>query len=174
MPDGCRRQSNVPPFPETQEGQKALTVRERMEIHRKDPACNFCHGVMDPLGIALENFDAIGEWRTVDRFAGTPIDSSGKMADGTPVSGPIQLREAILKNPDEFVESITKRLLMYGLGRTLDYHDMPVVRAIVRDAAADNYKFWSLVKGVVNSDAFLKKTVLTAEGTMPKQEAAAK
>ena len=165
---------NVPPFPETQEGQKALTVRERMEIHRKDPACNFCHGVMDPLGIALENFDAIGEWRTVDRFAGTPIDSSGKMADGTPVSGPIQLREAILKNPDEFVESITKRLLMYGLGRTLDYHDMPVVRAIVRDAAADNYKFWSLVKGVVNSDAFLKKTVLTAEGTMPKQEAAAK
>ncbi len=165
---------NVPPFPETQEGQKALTVRERMEQHRKDPACNFCHGVMDPLGIALENFDAIGEWRTTDRFAGTPIDSSGQMADGTPVSGPVALRNAILKNPNEFVESITKRLLMYGLGRTLDYHDMPVVRSIVRDAAKDDYKFWSLVEGVVDSDAFQKKTVLTAEGTTPTQEAAAK
>jgi len=164
---------DVPPFPETQDGEKALSVRARLEEHRKNPSCNFCHGVIDPLGLALENYDAIGEWRTVDRFAGTPIDASGKMADGEPVNGPVDLQKVVLSRPDQFVQTITKNLMIYALGRTLDYRDMPVVRDIVREAAANDYKFKTIVQAIVATDAFQKKTVLTADNDKPTKEASA-
>ena len=109
----------------------------------------------------------------MDRFAGTPIDSSGKMADGTPVNGPVDLQKVVLSRPDQFVQTITRNLMIYALGRTLDYHDMPVVREIVRDAAAKNYTFKTIVKAIVGTDAFRKKTVLTAANDKPTKEASA-
>ncbi|HKJ75152.1 MAG TPA: DUF1592 domain-containing protein [Alphaproteobacteria bacterium] len=165
---------NVPPFPETQEGEKALSVRARLEEHRKNPSCNFCHGVIDPLGLSLENYDATGEWRTIDRFAGTPIDASGQMVDGTKLNGPVDLQKVVLGKPDQFAQTITRKLMIYALGRTLDYHDMPVVRSIVRQAAADNYRFGDLVEGIVHSDAFQKKTLLTAGKDKSTKEASVK
>src|SRR5262249_1196583 len=104
-----------------------------------NPACAGCHKLMDPLGFALENFDAVGAWRTED--GGTKIDASGQLIDGTKVDGVVTLRQAILKHPEAFVSTLTEKLLTYGLGRGLTYHDQPVVRAIVHDAGADNYKF---------------------------------
>jgi hypothetical protein len=154
---------NVEAFPETKEGAKVLTVRERMEQHRKQASCNACHGIMDPLGFALENFDAVGEWRTVDRYAGTPIDSSGKLVDGTPVSGPVDLRAALTKNPEQFVQTFTEKLMMYALGRRVEYYDMPVVRRIVREAARDQYRFSSIVMGIVKSEPFQMKQVENPE-----------
>jgi hypothetical protein len=135
------------------------TVRERLAEHRSQASCNMCHGIMDPLGFALENFDGVGRWRTVEMFAGTPVDASGKMADGTPLAGPDDLRNALLRNPEQFVQTLTEKLMMYALGRKLEYYDMPTVRAIVRNAAANQYRFSSLVMGIVNSDAFRLKKV---------------
>jgi hypothetical protein len=145
---------DVEGFKENKEGEKAKTVREIMEKHRANPVCNNCHGVMDPLGFSLENFDAIGAWRSKDVFAGTGIDASGKLVDGTAVNGPADLRQALLKHPEQFVETLTEKMMMFGLGRSLEYYDMPSVRKIVRDAAKDNYKFSSIVLGIVNSPAF--------------------
>ena len=109
---------------------------------------------MDPLGFALENFDAIGAWRSVDRYAGTPIDAGGQLIDGTPVNGPEALRKALAANPEQFAETLTEKLLMYALGRTVDYRDMPLVRKIVHDAAPGNYKFSAIVKGIIDSAPF--------------------
>ena len=131
------------------------SVREIMEEHRAKPVCNACHGVMDPLGFALENFDAIGEWRTKDRYARTLIDASGKLVDGTPVSGPDDLRQALVKRPQQFVQTMTERLLTYALGRSVEATDMPAVRKIVRDAAREDYRFSSIVMGVARSVPFL-------------------
>jgi len=128
-----------------------------MEQHRANPSCNACHGVMDPLGFALENFDAIGAWRTKDRDAGTPIDASGKLVDGTPVTGPNDLRQALMRRPEQFVETITEKMMTYALGRSVEYYDMPTVRKIVRDAARDNYRFSSIVLGIVKSAPFEMK-----------------
>jgi hypothetical protein len=125
-----------------------------MEQHRAKPSCNACHGVMDPLGFALENFDAIGEWRSKDRDAGTPIDASGKLVDGTAVNSPADLRKALMKRPEQFVQTMTEKLMTYALGRRVEYYDMPAVRAIVRDAARDNYRFSSIVMGIVKSAPF--------------------
>ena len=150
---------NVPAFPETKEGAKVLTVRERMEEHRKIPSCNACHGIMDPLGFSLENFDAVGEWRTMDRWARTPIDSSGKLVDGTPVSGPADLRKALTKDPHQFVETMTEKLMMYALARELEPKDMPLVRKIVTTTAPDQYRFSSLVMAIVKSAPFQMKKV---------------
>jgi len=138
------------------------SVRERLAEHRTKTTCNACHGIMDPLGFALENFDAVGRWRNVEMFAGTPIDATGKLTDGTPLAGPNDLREALLRNPEQFVQTFTEKLMMYALGRKLEYYDMPAVRAIVRSAAGDHYRFSSLVMGIVSSDAFQLKKV-TAE-----------
>ena len=135
-------------------GEPAAGVRERLEAHRNNPSCNGCHGVMDPLGFALENFDAVGRWRQQDREAGTPIDSSGILADGTPVDGPLALRRAILTRPEQFVQTLTERLMTFGLGRKLDYRDMPTVRRIVREAAREDYRFSAIVLGIVNSEQF--------------------
>ncbi len=145
---------DVEGFPENKDGEKARTVREIMESHRSKPACNSCHGIMDPLGFALENFDAVGEWRKTDRWAGTPIDASDTLVDGTKISGPVDLRAALLRRPDQFVQTVTEKLMTYGLGRSVEYHDMPAVRQIVRDAARDNYRFSSIVMGIVKSTPF--------------------
>jgi hypothetical protein len=145
---------DVEAFQENKDGEKAKTIRAIMEQHRSKPTCNACHGVMDPLGFALENFDAIGEWRSQDRWAGTPIDASGELIDGTKVSNPADLRKALLKRSPQFVQTLTEKLMTYALGRSVDYYDMPTVRQIVRDAARDNYRFSSLVTGIVKSAPF--------------------
>jgi hypothetical protein len=145
---------NVEGFKENKEGEKARTVREIMEQHRANPSCNGCHGVMDPLGFSLEGFDAIGAWRTKDRFAGTLIDASGKLIDGTPVNGPDDLRKALTRHSEEFVQAMTEKMMMYALGRSIEYYDMPTIRKIVRDAAKDNYRFSSIVMGIVKSTPF--------------------
>src|SRR5215469_12871026 len=151
---------NVPTLDEKDIGTtKALTVREMMAKHRSSPACSSCHAVMDPLGFALENFDATGMWRDRDRFAGTVIDSAGELPDGTPLKGPDDLRKALLRRPDQFVQTFTERLMMYATGRTLQYYDMPTVRRIVRDSAKDNYKFSSLVQAIAKSDQFRMRRV---------------
>jgi mono/diheme cytochrome c family protein len=136
--------------------EKARTVRERLEQHRASPVCASCHQVMDPLGFALENFDAVGAWRTEDE--GARIDASGQLADGAPIDGVVAMREALLSRPELFVSTMTEKLLTYSLGRGVDHHDMPAVRAIVRRAAHDDYRFSSLVLGVVESVPFLMRT----------------
>jgi hypothetical protein len=129
---------------------------------------------MDPLGLALENFDAIGAWRELDRFAGQPIDATGELPDGTVLAGPADLRNALVAKPDQFVQMLTQKLMMFALGRGVEYLDMPAVRAIVRDAEEEDYRFSALVKGIVNSDQFRMQEVPhpeTAEGPDPVEEA---
>lgn len=150
---------DVEGFVEIEAGEEFTTVRQRLEEHRANPSCNGCHGVIDPLGFALENFDAVGRWRDIDRQARTPIDASGVMADGTPLEGPIDLRNAILARPEQFVQTFTEKLMTFGLGRSLEYHDMPTVRRIVREAAADDYRFSSIVLSIVQSSQFRMKHV---------------
>jgi len=152
---------NVEAFPETPEGATvSQTVRERLEIHRDNPACAGCHDVMDPLGLALENYNAIGQWRERDSDAGNiPIDASGQLADGTPLDGVNDLRESLVMRPDQFVQTFTEKLMTYSLGRSVEYHDMPAVREIVRNAAREDYRFSSIVMGIINSDQFRKLTV---------------
>lgn len=148
----------VPSLKENKTGETAHTVRELMALHRDKPACFACHGVLDPLGFALENYDAVGAWRTKDRIAGTAIDASGVLPDGTKISGPGDLRKALSANPGQFVQTLTEKLMTYATGRAVDYHDMPTIRAIVRDSAKDNYRFSSLVMHVIDSDQFQKRT----------------
>jgi cytochrome c5 len=140
-------------------GQKALTVRALMEIHRSQATCNACHGVMDPLGLSLENFDAIGAWRNKDRMASEVIDASATMVNGDKMNGVADLRGQILKREEQFVRTFAQKLMTFGVGRSMEYRDMPTVRAIVRDAAKDNYKFSTLVMGIVHSDQFRKSKV---------------
>ncbi len=143
---------NVPPLKEPDPGAKTRTMRERMEEHRSNALCASCHKIMDPIGLSMENFNAVGAWR--DKDGGSAIDASGELLDGTKVDGVVQLREALMRHPENFVRTMTEKLLTYGLGRGLDYHDMPVVRGIVRDAARNNYKFSSILMGVINSAPF--------------------
>jgi hypothetical protein len=154
----------IPALVENIPGARPLTVRERMEKHRSQPSCNACHGIMDPMGLSLENFDAVGQWRTKDYDTGTAIDASGKMADGTPVKGPDDLRKALMARPQQFVQTLTRNLLAYALGRTLDYHDMPTVRRIVREAAADHDHFSAILLGIVASPAFQMKQMPAGPG----------
>jgi len=143
---------NVPALKENAPGEKPLTVRARLEEHRKNPACAVCHRIMDPVGFAFENFDAVGQWRDVD--AGNPIDASGVLVDGSKVDGPVALRDAILKRPQTFAATMTEKMLTYALGRGLEYYDMPTVRGIVREMAQNDYHFSSLVLGIVKSAPF--------------------
>lgn len=145
---------NVEAFPENKAGEKPKTVRARLEQHRATPSCNSCHGVMDPLGLALENFNAIGEYRTLDRDAHALIDTSGQLVDGTPIKGPDDLRKALAQRPEQFAHTFTEKLMTFALGRTLEWYDMPTVRQIVREAAPGGYRFSTIVAGVVASDAF--------------------
>lgn len=128
-------------------------MRERMVEHRANPACASCHQLMDPVGLATENFDAIGRFRTRSE-AGTPIDASGGLPDGSTFEGAIGLRRAVLNRPDLFVTTLTEKLLVYALGRGTEYYDAPAVRAITRDARAKNYRFSSIILGIVNSTPF--------------------
>ncbi len=155
---------NVGALEENQEGKKALTVREMMAAHRSSPRCRGCHGVLDPLGFALENFDAVGQYRARDRFAGTAIDSVGELPDGTVLNGPDDLRLALLRRGDQFVQALTEKLMTYALGRTLEYTDMPTVRAIVRATAVDDYRFESLVTNIVTSNVFRMQRSSAPEG----------
>jgi hypothetical protein len=134
------------------EGGEPHSLRDRMEEHRANPACATCHKLMDPIGFALENFDAVGKWRTRD--GGAAIDASGQLADGTAVNGVVTLRQALLKRPEIFVSTMTEKLLTYAVGRPLTHDDMPAVRAVVRDAARAGDRFSSLVLGIVNSVPF--------------------
>jgi hypothetical protein len=142
---------DVPGFPDDVPG-APQTVRARMEQHRASPACAGCHRVMDPLGLALENFDAIGRWRTEE--AGARIDASGELGDGTRVDGIVAMRQALLARPDVLVGTMTEKLLTYALGRGLEEYDMPAVRGIVRAAGPDNYRWSSLVLAIVRSVPF--------------------
>jgi mono/diheme cytochrome c family protein len=142
---------NVPPLEGSSE-EAPRTLRERMERHRASPTCAGCHKLMDPLGFALENFDAIGAWRT--REAGVAIDASGQLADGTSVDGVVALRSALLARSDVFVRTLTEKLMIYGLGRGLQYFDMPVVRDIVRQAERQQYRFSGIMMGIVTSPQF--------------------
>ncbi len=151
---------NVPTLDDKDIGTtKALTVRQLMAKHRASPTCSSCHAVMDPLGFALENFDATGMWRDKDRFAGTPIDSLGELPDGTKINGPDDLRKALLRNPEQFVQTFVENLLTYAMGRTREYYDMPTVRKIVRETRPANYQFSAIVQAVVNSDQFKMRRV---------------
>jgi hypothetical protein len=145
----------VEQFPESQEGGEQLTVRARLEHHRSVKSCAGCHDVIDPVGIALENYNAIGQWREKDIDAGQRIDAGGKLADGTPVAGVGQLRDYLASRPDLFVHTLAENLLVYALGRPVQYYDMPLLRKLVHDGAAQDYRFSALVLGIVNSQAFL-------------------
>ena len=138
----------------TPKGEKPKTLRARLEQHRSKPSCNQCHGVIDPIGLALENYDAIGRWRDIDTVAEAGIDARTVLPSGRPVDGPAQLREALFKGSDQFAQALTEKLMMYALGRELEYFDMPQVRAIIRRAAKDDYRLSAIVAGVVTSDAF--------------------
>ena len=158
--------ANVPPFPENEAGKVPRSVRERLENHRKNPVCATCHSIMDPIGLGLENFDAIGQWRT--REPGGEVDASGRMANGTPINGPVSLRDAVTKDPEQFVRVVTAKLMTYALGRGLEYYDMPTVRGIVHDAARDGYKFSAVITGIVESVPF-RMRVAEAHDRAPKR-----
>jgi len=158
-----------------QSAEAPKTVRERLEQHRDKPACKQCHGVMDPTGLALENFDAIGEYRTVDRQAkNAPIDASTVLPNGVAINGPVELRKQLSSRPDAFVGALTEKLMMYAVNRPLEYFDMPQVRKVVRDAKKDNSTMTSLVLGIVNTDAFRKQGPEVVSTAAPKQNAVAK
>jgi hypothetical protein len=142
---------NVPPLKDDEPG-KPLTMKQKMEQHRANPACAVCHRVMDPIGFTLESFDAVGQWRTNDR--GVPIDPSDTLSDGTKVRGAVNLRQVLLSRQDQFLSTLTEKLLTYALGRGVEYYDMPAVRAIVRDSSRNNYRFSSLIFGIVKSVPF--------------------
>ena len=147
-------------------GEAPKTVRARLEQHRNKASCNQCHGVIDPTGLALENFDAIGEWRTVDRQASAPIDAKTVLPNGVAINGVVELTAQLVQRPATFAEAFTEKLMMYALNRQLEYFDMPQVRGVVRGAAKDNYKFSSIVLGIVNTDAFRRQGLAAA----PKEE----
>jgi hypothetical protein len=132
-----------------------LTTRERMEMHRKDPACTSCHRFMDPIGLALDNFDVTARWRT--RENGSALDTRGDYYDGTPVSTPVELNRALMKRPVPLVRTFAENLFAYALGRRAEYYDMPAIRAIAKNAEANQYKMSSFILGVIKSDAFQMK-----------------
>jgi hypothetical protein len=139
-------------------GETPKTVRARLEQHREKPLCMQCHGVMDPTGLPLENFDAVGRWRTTDSQAeNAAIDARTVLPNGVAINGPVDLTAQLASHPSMFAEAMTEKLLMYAVNRELEYFDMPQVRAVVRGAAKDNYKFSSIVLGIVNTDAFRKQ-----------------
>jgi hypothetical protein len=143
---------DVPELEDSGSTGRTLTIRERLAEHRHNPSCASCHALMDPLGFALENFDAVGVWRTIDE-TGAPIDAAGTLPDGTPFAGVTEFRAA-LENSDLFVRTLAEKLLTYGLGRGVEAYDQPAVREIVRDAAASDYRFSALITGVVQSAPF--------------------
>ncbi len=160
---------DVPGFPERGEGGRPATVRERLETHRANPVCASCHAPMDPLGFALENFDAVGRWRTVDSQVGAPIESAGTLPNGTQFAGVTEFRTALLQAPwaDQYLANLASKLLTYALGRGVEYYDWPAVRRIVREAQESGYRWSALIRGVVHSAPFrmrMPRAVDTAAG----------
>jgi hypothetical protein len=158
----------IPPPPpgvnttlETKPGVLPPSIRERLAKHRTETACNSCHSVIDPLGFTLENFDVIGGWRTIDE-SGKPVDASGTTTSGKRIEGLAGLRAALLDEPDQFPHTVTEKLMAYALGRRLEYYDRPSVRKIVADAAAHQYRWSSLILGIVKSPEFLMRTSETS------------
>src|ERR1019366_1343457 len=153
-------------------GAKVQSVREKMEEHRANEPCKSCHQIMDPIGFSLENFDAVGMWRTRDVFGVDkeeamffPIDPSGTLYDGTKVNGVADLRSFLVRHSNEFMRTFTEKMLTYALGRGTEYYDMPVVRAINRDAAAKNNRFSAVVLGVVKSAPFQMRQATATPAT---------
>jgi hypothetical protein len=158
---------NVPPLEDSAGGAaKVLTLREQMTAHRKNPTCAGCHKIMDPIGFALENFDADGKWRTRHGGeGGTDIDASVQLYDGQQVDGPVALRQALLRYSPQFVRMFTEKMMTYALGRGVEYNDMPTIRSIVRDAGKDNHRFSAIVLGIVKSAQFQMRTRIDADPT---------
>ena len=155
------------------EGQPPATVRARLEAHRANPTCKGCHGVMDPYGLAMENFDVTGRWRTVDAQAKQPIDPTAELSSGAVLTGPVDLRRYLTRRPEQFPTTVTKRLMMYALNRETEYYDMPQVRKIVHDAAASNYTLGAIITGIVNSDSFRRQAAEAPPTKMPATKVAA-
>ncbi len=153
---------NVPALEDTKgtSDGKVLSVRERMEVHRKNPACQSCHKVIDPLGLALEHFDATGRYRIKD--SGVPVDAVGDLYDGTRMDGEAGLRAALVAHKDAFLLSFTEHLMTYALGRRIDASDMPAVRAVIRQAARRDYRISAFVQGIAASEQFQKSVVSVA------------
>jgi hypothetical protein len=145
---------NVPSLMDRNETGRILSMREQMEKHRANAACAVCHRNMDPLGFALENFDAIGKWRTTSGATNTPVDASGELPDGAKFNGPAELRDVLLSKPTQFASTVTEKLLTYALGRGVEYYDAPAVRKILRQAEPTEYRWSALIMGIVKSDPF--------------------
>jgi hypothetical protein len=155
----------VPPLPDAGKGgQVAASMRDRMEAHRKNPVCAGCHARMDPLGFAFENFDGIGKWRT--REANMPINASGTFPNGAKFDGPAEFVRGLVSQRDEFVRTFADKLLTYALGRGAAYYDQPAIRKIVREAAPSEYRWSSLILGVIKSAPFQMRMVGTAPATV--------
>jgi hypothetical protein len=159
---------SIPPPPpgvnttlESKPGALPPSIRERLAQHRTSPTCNSCHSVIDPLGFALENFDVVGGWRSIDE-SGKPVDASGTTASGAKIEGLTGLRALLLNEPDRFPRTVTEKLMAYALGRRLEYYDEPAVRKIVHDAAAKDYRWSSIILGIVQSPGFLMRTARPA------------
>lgn len=148
---------NVEALQENREGELPRTVRARLEAHRDNPSCAGCHGIIDPLGFALEGFDAVGRNRTIDRMVGTEIDTYGVLPDGTAIGGVHDLRAALLERPNLFVQNLVEKLMLYGLGRPIEAEDMPAVREVVRQAQDNDYQFYDIVQAIVSTDQFIYK-----------------
>ena len=154
----------IPPPPpgvdvnlENKPGAPPKSIRARLDQHRQNVTCSNCHAFIDPLGFALENFDVIGGWRTIDE-TGHPVEPNGRTLSGVPVDGLVGLRALLLADPEQFPRTVTEKLMAFALGRMLEYYDRPSVRQIVRDAAADDYRWSSIVLGIVKSPAFLTRS----------------
>jgi hypothetical protein len=150
---------NVESLKDPPPGTKVLSMREQMAVHRTNKSCFSCHGVLDPLGLALENFDGVGQWRDKDRIAETRIDATGELPDGSRVTGPVDLRKALMKNPDQFVQTLVTKLMIYAVGRPMEWQDMPTIRAIVKQGEPDDYRFATLVTAIVKSAPFRMKQI---------------
>jgi hypothetical protein len=159
---------NVPVLATAEQDGRALSMRERLEAHRASPTCASCHRIMDPLGFALENFDGVGAWRTVE--GGVPVDPSTRLVDGTAIDGAVALRRALVEHPETFVGTMTEKLLTYALGRGLEPYDMPAVRQILRESRAAKYQFAELVLGVVRSTPFQMRTMDGDESALTTRE----
>ena len=158
----------------TPAGQKPKTLRARLEKHRANQSCNQCHGVIDPIGLSLDNFDAIGRWRDFDVVAQEDIDPNTTLASGVKIKGVDELRGELLRRPELFVLSLTRKLMTYAIGRELDPTDMPQLRAIIRNAQPQDYRFSALVLGIVNSTAFRMQALPQAAPPVQSKVAAAK
>jgi hypothetical protein len=163
---------NVPPLKENIEGEKPTTVRARLEQHRRNPACATCHRTMDPPGFALENFDAVGRWRAIDAESKEPIDASGTMPDGTKFDGIVEFRGALARRHVEFITTVVERLMTYALGRGAEYFDRPAIREIVRNSAANDYRWSSIILGVVNSQPFQMRMITPDVATLKAEQTA--